>query len=415
MVLPILFGIYAIPVLIAELGLAKFGVLSLLWAISSYFGLFDFGLGRAVTQRLMLALSEKQTELLGVIIGTSSALLIALGLMAGIGMASNATFLAQQISTPLIQPEVENSIFWMALSMPAILLTTGYRGILEAAGQFGIINLIRVPMGIYTYMAPVVGVWLGYSSLGDIALILAIGRFAALIVHGFFGLRAFHNIRGHGSFHLEMAKALLKFGGWLSVSNLVSPLMSYIDRFLLATIISTTAVSYYVTPQELVLRIGIIPAAIAAVIFPALAATRDTNNLKANLVQYSLAIGAVMLPIALLFIIFAHLIIELWITKEFADTAAPVLQILAVSAFFSGLAQVPFSLLQSQARADITAKLHLIELPLYVGLLYLLTDLYGIKGAASAWAIRIGFDMIALHFLSMRLIKHGSGVNLARR
>ena len=122
-----------------------------------------------------------------------------------------------------------------------------------------------------------------------------------------------------------------------------------------------------------------------------------------------------MLPIALLFIIFAHLIIELWITKEFADTAAPVLQILAVSAFFSGLAQVPFSLLQSQARADITAKLHLIALPLYVGLLYLLTDLYGIKGAASAWAIRIGFDMIALHFLSMRLIKHGSGVNLARR
>ena len=41
------------------------------------------------------------------------------------------------------------------------------------------------------------------------------------------------------------AKALLSFGGWITVSNIVSPLLVYVDRFVIWSFISMEAVAWY--------------------------------------------------------------------------------------------------------------------------------------------------------------------------
>ena len=46
--LPLLLAVVAIPLLIRRLGVDRFGVLTLAWALVGYFGLFDLGLGRAL-------------------------------------------------------------------------------------------------------------------------------------------------------------------------------------------------------------------------------------------------------------------------------------------------------------------------------------------------------------------------------
>jgi hypothetical protein len=47
---PILAALLAIPVLIRSLGTDRFGLLTIVWMVIGYFGLFDFGLGRALTK-----------------------------------------------------------------------------------------------------------------------------------------------------------------------------------------------------------------------------------------------------------------------------------------------------------------------------------------------------------------------------
>jgi O-antigen/teichoic acid export membrane protein len=47
---PLLVAFFAIPKLIAGLGMARFGVLTLAWVVIGYFSLFDLGLGRALTK-----------------------------------------------------------------------------------------------------------------------------------------------------------------------------------------------------------------------------------------------------------------------------------------------------------------------------------------------------------------------------
>src|SRR5215813_1407314 len=47
---PLILAVFCIPILIRALGKDRFGVLTLAWALIGYASLFDFGLGRALTQ-----------------------------------------------------------------------------------------------------------------------------------------------------------------------------------------------------------------------------------------------------------------------------------------------------------------------------------------------------------------------------
>jgi O-antigen/teichoic acid export membrane protein len=49
---PLLVGVVVIPYIYKEIGIERIGVLTIIWALIGYFSIFDFGLGRAITQRI---------------------------------------------------------------------------------------------------------------------------------------------------------------------------------------------------------------------------------------------------------------------------------------------------------------------------------------------------------------------------
>ena len=109
-------------------------------------------------------------------------------------------------------------------------------------------------------------------------------------------------------------------------------------------------------------------------------------------------------PCALLFVAFAREGLELWLGGEFAEKSAVALQWLAVGVLLNSVAQIPFALLQSAGRADLTAKLHLAELPLYLAGVWWLIEWRGIEGAAFAWTLRVALDCAAMFLLARRLL-----------
>ena len=85
-----------------------------------------------------------------------------------------------------------------------------------------------------------------------------------------------------------------------------------------------------------------------------------------------------------------------------------MLQWLAVGVFINSIAQIPFAFIQGAGRPDLTAKLHLIELPFYLLVLWWLISSYGIEGAAIAWVGRVGFDSLVLFVIAGRLLPRSS-------
>src|ERR1700692_2239930 len=47
---PLLAAVIAIPILIRDLGAARYGVLTIAWGVVGYFGIFDMGLDNALTK-----------------------------------------------------------------------------------------------------------------------------------------------------------------------------------------------------------------------------------------------------------------------------------------------------------------------------------------------------------------------------
>jgi O-antigen/teichoic acid export membrane protein len=199
---------------------------------------------------------------------------------------------------------------------------------------------------------------------------------------------------------------LLRFGGWMTVSNVVGPLMVTFDRFVIGALVSISAVAYYATPYEMVTKFWIIPGALVGVMFPAFSTSsiQDRNRMAhffGRSVKYVLL---VLFPMVLLVVVLAQDGLKVWLGAEFARNSTHVLQWLAVGVFINSVAQVPFALVQGVGKPDLTAKLHLIELPVYLAALWWLTKTHGIEGAAIAWTARATFDAIVLLALAKRLL-----------
>ena len=192
----------------------------------------------------------------------------------------------------------------------------------------------------------------------------------------------------------------------MTLSNIVGPVMVYMDRFLIGAIISMAAVAYYTTPYEVVTKLWMIPIALVGVLFPAFSSTfandkAATKNLFDRGTKY---IFIAMFPIMLVIMTFAYEGLELWLGTEFAENGFTILQWLTVGVFVNSLARVPFALIQGAGRPDIIAIAHLLELPLYLVLLWWLLKVYGIEGAAAAWTIRIIIDTVIFNLVTARLL-----------
>jgi O-antigen/teichoic acid export membrane protein len=198
----------------------------------------------------------------------------------------------------------------------------------------------------------------------------------------------------------------------MTVSNVISPMMVSLDRFLIPALLSLTAVSYYATAFEVTIKLLLIPGAVVGVFFPAFAAA----NLAAPSRASELYDGTMrtmlflMFPGVLLLVVFAHEILQLWVGNDMANGAAAVMRILAIGVFINALGMVSFGALQGMGRPDLTAKLHVFELPLYAVSVFVLARAYGLNGVAMAWTGRIVLDTTMLAWLMRKRVAHGDRI-----
>lgn len=188
----------------------------------------------------------------------------------------------------------------------------------------------------------------------------------------------------------------------MTVSNVISPLLVSMDRFLIGAMISAEAIAYYATPFEIVTKILLLPSALIAVLFPVFSFEFFRKRDRA-LIVFSSALKFVLLaifPVVLVTILFAREGLTMWVDSDFGIQGGRVLQWLAAGVLFNSFALAPFALIQGAGRPDVTAKLHMLELPVYLCILWVLIRKYGIEGAAVAWTMRMGMDALALFMLS---------------
>lgn len=404
--LPLLVALAATPFLIHSLGTDRFGILVLAWVLIGYFSIFDLGIGRALTQLVAQRIGAGRMAGVAGPAWTALILTFVLGVLGGVLLAVMTPWLVHNLlRVPTgLQQETVRAFDILALSIPIVISSAALRGILEATLRFGMVNAVRIPVGLLQYLGPLLVVLVSHSLIA-IVTALAFLRLIAWLVQGWLCMKVLPDLRTAIKLESGAVTQLLRVGGWMTVSNLINPLLAYADRFMIGALVSVSAVTYYATPSELITRVMVIPVALTGVLFPTFASSYARDPLRAQGlfergVHY---VFLALLPIVLLTITLARGGLELWLGPDFASKSAIVLQVLAVGVLFNSLAQVPFAFLQGVGRPDLTAKLNAVETPLYFGLAIWLIRSYGIDGAALAWTLRVAVDAGALFILAQRV------------
>jgi len=406
-VAPMGVALFAIPMLIRHIGMDRFGILTIAWMIVGYFSLFDLGLGRAMTNLVAQGLGGVRQDELPAIVWTANCVMVVLGIVGAIALAAISPLLTYSLLKipPSLQTETLHSLYLLSVSVPLVISTTGFRGILEAQQKFGLLNIVKIPMGIATFLAPV-AVLPFTNSLTALIGALVFARVIFLIACIGLALREMPVLRHQFTFDKGLFRPLFTFGGWMTVSNIVSPLMVYVDRFLIGSLLSITAVAYYATPYEVATKLLIVPGALVAVLFPAFSTAMVSDRPRGAMLYRRAAkyVGLFLFPVSFVLIVFGQNILQVWLGYDFAVHGTRVLQILSLGSLVAGFAFIPFALIQGAGRADITGKLHLFELLFYLAGVWYLTVHYGIVGTAVAWLLRITADCILLLVIADRVI-----------
>ena len=401
-------AILAIPPLIGLLGTERFGILALAWAVMGYFGLFDFGLGRATTKFVAEHRSRDEHDAVARLVWTSVAAHTLLGLLGGVLLALLAPYLTNDVlNVPArLLDETRATFYLLALSVPLLVITAALRGVLEAIQRFDLVNAVRAPASIANYLGPL-PILLLVDSLTAVMVFLAISRAVALAAYTILSLRALPSLSMRFRLEPSSLKPLLELGGWLTVSGFVIPTVVALDRFVVGGFDSLSAVTYYTTPYEVVTKMWIFSASLLAVLFPAfsaLAAERkeDLQQLYSQTLRFLIVLVA---PMAGVLLALAYDLLSLWAGTDIAQNSAVVAKWLAVGVLIHAAAAVPINALQGTGRASAAAKVQLALLPPYALALPFVAGGFGIVGVAILWTLRIAVEAAILFAVASRSLR----------
>jgi O-antigen/teichoic acid export membrane protein len=402
--IPLIAAALTVPRLIEQIGMEKFGLLTVAWGLIGFAGVFDLGLGRAATQIISQLLSDGQPQQVPSVVKTAANLSLRIGCAGGL-LLSAAVLLGVHENikfSEAILGEVKTAAYILTLTIPIQATSAMYRGVNEAFQAFKEINIIRIGLGLANFAAP----WLMTALTDHLAALVGTLFVSRLIALFYFRKYAFSKSSMLSSADAtpseqtssDIAKRLLSFGGWVTVSNIVTPVLMQSDRLLVGSLISASAVAIYVIPYELVVQSLIVCGAVTTTLFPVFAgmAKSQPNLLHGTFFKWLAVVSALMFAVTAGFFLIAGPVLSLWLGASFNEESVDVAHILSLGLVPYAIGSMYLALLHAHARPDVTAKAHLVEVPLFLMGLYWAISTYGVNGAAGAWVARVTLDAVIL-------------------
>ncbi|UKK90265.1 flippase [Citrobacter portucalensis] len=393
---PTIFSIPAIGYMARELGTELFGVYTIALALVGYSSIFDVGLTRALVREV--SINRDNENLLDKVFSTATIVVFCISVIGSLVIYLNVGHIVDWLNVSRVhQDEICSAIKVLSFTIPLFLLNQIWLALPEGKENFKFLNIQRILSSIFTAVIPVLFIMLNSNLLAAMQG-LALGRILSLIIC-YLSLRNDINRAGI-YFDKKSLVKLVSFGGWLTVSNIISPVMVYFDRFIVSNIMGAKNVAFYAAPAEAVMRLSMLPGALARAIFPRLSRAKSISNYNSDLRLSIIIISMALLPLVIFIFSMSKWLMITWMGNEYGGVASYILKILIVGYFFNSLAQIPFTSIQALGKAKITAIIHVFEVLPYLLLLYFCVVNYGIIGAAVAWTIRVTIDCFLLFIIN---------------
>jgi O-antigen/teichoic acid export membrane protein len=392
---PAFVSLISVPIFLHTIGESKYGVLGIVWMFLGYFGIFDPGLSRATTYH-MARLRNSPGKERQAVYWTAVTINSAFGVLGGLFVFVVAPLVFARMKMPdEMRGQVMSALPWLALAVPVGTIAPVLSGTLEGLSEFGIVNSISFFGTLCFQLIPLSIALLVTRDLAAIIGATVLIRLVTALLT--LGISWYYCKAGRPQMaNRKTSMELFSYGSWITITNLISPVLSTLDKFLIGSYLNVAMVTVYTIPDNLARRISILPGSLIRSLFPRFSESGKPDQ-ELLYRSYLLLLGT-LTPITVAFILGLHLFLQLWVGRSMANSATQVGVVLVIGIFFNGLAYLPSMYLQATGRPKLNATFHLIEIVPHVIILFIGIYYLKLLGVALAMVLVSGLDAVLLFY-----------------
>ncbi|MET4898918.1 oligosaccharide flippase family protein [Sphingomonadaceae bacterium jetA1] len=389
--------VVTVPLFLRFYGPDRYGVIATLWVVLGYFSFLDFGMGPAIINFLSKPEEGDKTYVprifwTGVLLNTGTGLVVGGIVILGLLLVRTETL----FSNPIVARELGTTLPWLIIVFPVALVYPILVGALDARQNFGIANANQVAGSIAFQVLPLLAVIVMPATLSVAVGASVLGRLGsalALMMYASLELKV-----GRPRFDRAIVRKLATFGGWVALSSAASSLLETADRLVVGGVFGPASAAWYSISYNVVSRVRSLPYAVVRALFPRIAA--GSQNAAQELAFSAQALLLILVPAISVAIIVVEPAFRIWIGGSAAANTVPIARIMLVGMLMNCLAHLAVVALQAGGRPARLAMVHIIELPVFLLVMWLATRAFGLVGAATIWSARLVLDGIILFIVA---------------
>jgi len=399
-------GIFLSPFILHRLGDAAFGIWVLIFSITGYYGLFDFGIRSSVVRYVSKFTAIADAEDSAKLVNTSLFSYSCVGVFSLLVTCAVSLYADRIFRIP---PEFYVTTRWL-LFMVGASVALGFPlgvfgGILEGLQRFDILNWTSIASTLARAALIVVFLRLGYGLMTAALITVALPILTSLI-RAAAVKRLLPVPLGWSHVNGATLREMANYSGVTFMIIVAGRLRFKTDEIVIGTFLSAAAITYFNIGARIVDYAGEVVTSLSQIFVPMSSqsdAIGNIDRLRKIFVAGNRFCAFMIFPICALLIILGKSVIEVWVGKKYIAQSYPVLLIMLIPSTLMLAQSASGRVLLGMGKHRTLAIVTLVEGISNLILSILLVRPYGIIGDAVGTAIPLTCTM--LFFLPVHLCR----------
>jgi O-antigen/teichoic acid export membrane protein len=401
----IVVGVFLSPFILHRLGDAAFGIWVLIFSLTGYYGVFDFGIRSSIIRYVSKYTATKDIEEVSGLINTAMFIYTCVGVVSLLLTVVGCIYVDRLFKIPAAFHSTAQWLLFVVGTSVAVGFPLGvFGGMLEGMQKFYVNNWVQIGFsGVLRAVLIVFYLNRGYGLL-TVALITVGLPVLASIVRAVVALRALPIKFRWKYVSRNSFRHMANYSGVTFMIIIAARLRFKTDAVVIGTFLSSAAITYFYAGSRLVDYAGELVSSLAQIFVPMSSqsdAAGNINRLRKIFVVGNRACAFTIFPITTLFVILGKSIIEVWLGKQYVAQAYPVLLVLIFPHTLMLMQNASSRILFGISKHGKLAIVTLIEGVANLVLSILLVRRYGIIG--DAWGTAIPLLGTFLFFMPWHL------------
>ena len=387
----IVVGVFLSPFILHRLGDTAFGLWVLIFSVTGYYGIFDFGIRSSIIRYVSKYTATHDVEEVSGLVNTAMFTYSCVGMVSLLLTLAGCRYIDRLFKIPADFHATAAWLLFIVGTSVALGFPLGvFGGMLEGLQKFYVINWTNIAFsGVIRAVLIVLYLSRGYGLL-TVALITVGLPIISSVVRAVIALRSLPIKFRWKYVDRNSFRHMANYSGVTFMIIVAARLRLKTDAVVIGTFLSSAAITYFYAGSRLVDYAGELVSCLAQIFVPMSSqsdATGNIDRLRKIFIVGNRACAFTIFPITVFFMILGKSIIGVWLGRKYVAQAYPVLIILILAHTIMLMQSASGRILFGMSKHGKLAVVSLIEGVANLALSILLVRPFGIMGDALGTAI----------------------------